>query len=145
MLDEKLKKIDEVFKMVSEIYRNGPTKGLSQISLREQTPPLKRRSVSRSLIWGKSTKLAPSIPIRFLPLGDIDRTTKESTTDEGIDICVDLWVRGGLQMLCILCEFPDMPWLYDTLLYCLKYCLCCCLLVCIDEFPPDQMQAVISC
>lgn len=93
---EMLKKIDEVFKMVSEIYRNGPTKGLSQISLREQTPPLKRRSVSRSLIWGKSTKLAPSIPIRFLPLGDIDRTTKESTTDEGIDICVDLWVRGGL-------------------------------------------------
>lgn len=32
MLDEKLKKIDEVFKMVSEIYRNGPTKGLSGIS-----------------------------------------------------------------------------------------------------------------
>lgn len=93
---EMLKKIDEVFKMVSEIYRNGPTKGLSQISLREQTPPLKRRSVSISSIWGKSTKLASSIPIRFLPLGDIDRTTKESTTDEGIDICVDLWVRGGL-------------------------------------------------
>lgn len=94
MLDEKLKKIDEVFKMV--IYRNGPTKGFSQISLREQTQPLKRRSVSRRPIRVKLTNLAPSPPIRFLPLGDIVRTTKESTTDEGIDICVDLWVRGGL-------------------------------------------------
>ena len=46
MLDEKLKKIDEVFKMVSEIYRNGPTKGLSQIFLREQTPALKRSGVA---------------------------------------------------------------------------------------------------
>lgn len=47
ILDEKLKKIDEVFKMVSEINRNGPTRGLSPIPLREQTPPLRQRSASR--------------------------------------------------------------------------------------------------
>lgn len=47
MLDEKLKKIDEVFKMVSEIYSTEmvPLK-ISTESLREQTSPLKRRNES---------------------------------------------------------------------------------------------------
>lgn len=57
--------------------------------------------------WGKSTNLAPSTPIRFLPLGDIDRTTKESTTDEGyrylcrfvgsgrtLDVMYIMWISG---------------------------------------------------
>lgn len=83
MLDKKLKKIDEVFKMVSEIYRNGPTKGLSQIFLREQTPALKRRSVSRSPIRGKSTNLATSPPIRFLPSTE---QQKNQQLTRGIDV-----------------------------------------------------------
>lgn len=59
ILDEKLKKIDEVFRMVSEIYRNGPTRGLSPIPLRAQTPPLRKRSTSRSPVRRKTAPLAP--------------------------------------------------------------------------------------
>lgn len=66
ILDEKLKKIDEVFRMISEINRNDPTRGLSPIPLREQTPPLRQRSASRSPIRRKSVPLAPntSFPCR---------------------------------------------------------------------------------
>lgn len=78
-MDEKLKKIDEVFRMVSEIYRNGPTRGLSPIPLRKLTPPLKRRSVSSSPIRRKPTPVAP---INH-PLGDLNHTTKESTIATG--------------------------------------------------------------
>lgn len=60
ILDEKLKKIDEVFRMVSEIYRNGPTRGLSPIPLRAQTPPLRKRSTSRSPVRRKTAPLAPN-------------------------------------------------------------------------------------
>ena len=47
-LDAKMEKIDEVFRMVAEIYRNGPMRGLTPIPNREPTPPLKARSRSRS-------------------------------------------------------------------------------------------------
>lgn len=61
-----MKKIDEVFRMVSEINRNSPTRGLSPIPLREQTPPLRQRSASRNPIKRKSAPLAPntSFPCR---------------------------------------------------------------------------------
>lgn len=78
MLDKKLKKIDEVFRMVSEIYRNGPTRGLSPIPLREQTPPLRQRSASRSPNGENQLPLPPI----HLPLGDIAQTTREPTTGE---------------------------------------------------------------
>jgi hypothetical protein len=41
VLEAKMKRIDETFQMVSEIYRNGPMRGLTPIPNREPTPPLR--------------------------------------------------------------------------------------------------------
>lgn len=91
MLDEKLKKIDEVFKMGSEIYRNGPTKGLSGIS--EGT---NLTTETEEWIQLGENQLTLPIPYVFYLKETSTEQQKNQQLTRGIDFCVDLWVGGGL-------------------------------------------------